>query len=126
MSSEVNDQRFAGRVALVTGGASGIGAAAVRRFLAEGARVATLDLNAESSDGVLAVAGDVSTVSADVDAALARVEDELGPIDVLVCAAGIAGASRSRPSRSRTTNGGECSRSTPTASSTPTAPPRAA
>ena len=41
---------------------------------------------------MLAVAGDVSR-SADVDAAVARVEDELGPIDVLVCSAGVPGAS---------------------------------
>jgi NAD(P)-dependent dehydrogenase (short-subunit alcohol dehydrogenase family) len=92
MGDRVNDNRFSGRVILVTGGASGIGQAAARRFLAEGARVATLDLSAESSEGILAVAGDVSR-SADVDAAVARVEQELGPIDVLVCAAGIPGAS---------------------------------
>jgi 3-oxoacyl-[acyl-carrier protein] reductase len=92
VGTEVNDNRFSERVALVTGGASGIGAAVARRLLAEGARVATLDLNAEPSDGVLAVGGDVSR-SADVDAAVERVERELGPIDVLVCAAGIAGKS---------------------------------
>jgi NAD(P)-dependent dehydrogenase (short-subunit alcohol dehydrogenase family) len=95
VGDQVNDNRFSGRVALVTGGASGIGAAAARRLLAEGAQVATLDLNTEPSDGILAVAGDVSS-SANVDAAVARVEAELGPIDVLVCAAGIPG--RSLPS----------------------------
>jgi len=89
---KVNDNRFSGRVALVTGGASGIGAAAARRLVAEGARVATLDLRAEPSNGVLAVGGDVSR-SVDVDAAVERVESELGPIDVLVCAAGIPGKS---------------------------------
>ena len=92
MGTAVNDNRFSGRVALVTGGASGIGEAVARRLLAEGARVATLDLNAEQSDGVLAVGGDVSR-SVDVDAAVERVERELGPIDVLVCAAGIPGKS---------------------------------
>jgi 3-oxoacyl-[acyl-carrier protein] reductase len=92
VGNQVNDNRFSGRVILVTGGASGIGQAASRRFRAEGARVATLDLNAEPSNGVLAVAGDVSR-SADVDAAVERVERELGPIDVLVCAAGIPGKS---------------------------------
>jgi 3-oxoacyl-[acyl-carrier protein] reductase len=92
MVNRVNDNRFSGRVALVTGGASGIGAAAGRRLAAEGARVATLDLNAEPNDGVLAVGGDVSR-SADVDAAVKHVERELGPIDMLVCAAGIPGKS---------------------------------
>jgi len=92
MGNQVNDNRFLGRVALVTGGASGIGQATGRRLMDEGARVATLDLRAEPNDGILAIAGDVSR-SADVDAAVDRVERELGPIDVLVCAAGIAGAS---------------------------------
>ena len=87
-----NDDRFSGRVALVTGAASGIGAAAARRLLAEGARVATFDLSGDGPDGALAVQGDVS-LSADVDAAVARTESELGPIDVLVCSAGIPGAS---------------------------------
>jgi 2-dehydro-3-deoxy-L-rhamnonate dehydrogenase (NAD+) len=87
-----NDYRFSGRVALVTGGASGIGAAVVRRLAAEGAAVAALDLHPASADGVLPLAGDVSK-SADVDAAVRRAEDELGPIDVLVCSAGVPGVS---------------------------------
>jgi 3-oxoacyl-[acyl-carrier protein] reductase len=87
-----NDYRFSGKVALVTGGASGIGAAVVRRLASEGARVASLDLRPESVDGVLALAGDVSR-SADVEAAVRQVEAELGPIDVLVCSAGIPGES---------------------------------
>ena len=87
-----NDYRFSGRVALVTGGASGIGEAVVRRLLQEGARVATLDLHAEAPEGALALTGDVAN-SADAAAAVGRVEEELGPVDVLVCAAGIPGAS---------------------------------
>jgi 2-dehydro-3-deoxy-L-rhamnonate dehydrogenase (NAD+) len=88
----INDHRFSGRVALVTGASSGIGAAVASRLLTEGARVAALDLQGRAPDGVLAVAGDVSS-SADVDDAVARIAGELGPIDVLVCAAGIPGAS---------------------------------
>jgi 3-oxoacyl-[acyl-carrier protein] reductase len=94
VSKATNDYRFSDRVALVTGAASGIGAAVARRLLSEGAKVASLDLSAGASDGILALAGDVSR-SEEVDAAVARVEQELGPIGILVCAAGVPGASLS-------------------------------
>jgi len=87
-----NDHRFFGRVAFVTGAASGIGAATASRLLAEGAKVATFDLVPSGLDGALALTGDVS-VSADVDAAVAAATAELGPIDVLVCSAGVSGNS---------------------------------
>jgi NAD(P)-dependent dehydrogenase (short-subunit alcohol dehydrogenase family) len=87
-----NAERFSGKVALVTGGSSGIGAAVARRLHEEGARVASLDLEADAPDGVLALTGDVSR-SADVEAAVAEAQRELGPIDVLVCSAGVPGAS---------------------------------
>ena len=87
-----NDHRFFGRVAFVTGAASGIGAASAARLLSEGAKVATFDLVPSNLDGVLALTGDVS-LSADVDAAVAAAAAELGPIDVLVCSAGISGNS---------------------------------
>ncbi len=92
MGNKGNDYRFSGRVALVTGGASGIGAAVAQRLLAEGAAVASLDLHAEASEGIHALAGDVSR-SQDVEAAVMEVERELGPVDVLVCSAGVSGKS---------------------------------
>ena len=76
--ARTNDDRFSGRVALVTGGSSGIGAATVRRLMAEGARVASLDLGGEPPEGVLALAGDVSR-SADVNAAVARADRRARP-----------------------------------------------
>jgi 3-oxoacyl-[acyl-carrier protein] reductase len=83
---------FGGRAALITGGAGDIGSAVARRLLHEGARVATLDLRAAELDGALALSGDVSC-SDDVDAAVARVESELGALDIVVCAAGVSGDS---------------------------------
>jgi 2-dehydro-3-deoxy-L-rhamnonate dehydrogenase (NAD+) len=86
-------REFDGKVALVTGGASGIGAATVALFVERGAAVASVDLNAAASpDGALAVDGDV-TDSRSVAEAVARAEDELGPLDAVVCCAGTAGES---------------------------------
>ncbi len=78
----------------MTGGGSGIGAATAARLLREGAGVASLDLGGTPPDGVLALSGDVSD-SRQVEAAVARASEELGPLDILVCSAGITGASLS-------------------------------
>ena len=75
-----NGERFSGRVALVTGGSSGIGAAAARRLLDEGAQVASFDLDAEAPEGVLALAGDVAR-SSEVETAVAQTHAQLGPIE---------------------------------------------
>jgi len=91
--------RFTGRTVVVTGGGGGIGGASCRRFGAEGARVAVLDVNLETAQATAAAvnaAGGTAaafrcdiTDRASVDAAVAGVRSELGPIDVLVNNAGI-------------------------------------
>jgi NAD(P)-dependent dehydrogenase (short-subunit alcohol dehydrogenase family) len=85
-----------GRVALVTGGGRGIGAAAAEVLSEAGARVAVLDLDAECAEAIaarlpgesLAVAGDVAE-EASVAAALASVRQQLGPVAILVNNAGV-------------------------------------
>ncbi|MGV0794211.1 SDR family NAD(P)-dependent oxidoreductase [Mycolicibacterium sp. XJ1819] len=72
--------------AVVTGGGSGIGRAVAHRLRADGMHVATLDLNA--SDDEFAFTADV-TDRAQVDEALAAVRAKLGPVTVLVNAAGL-------------------------------------
>jgi NAD(P)-dependent dehydrogenase (short-subunit alcohol dehydrogenase family) len=93
------DQRFAGRVAVVTGAASGIGRATALRLAREGAAVAAVDRNAagaEETAGAIRAAGGRATAarcdvarSADVAAAAERIERELGAADVLANVAGI-------------------------------------
>jgi NAD(P)-dependent dehydrogenase (short-subunit alcohol dehydrogenase family) len=89
----VNAYEFGGRVALVTGGASGIGAATVELLRKSGAQVAVFDMSPHGlPEDVLTIQGDV-TSSAEAGAAVARVESEFGRLDVLVCSAGVGGDS---------------------------------
>jgi NAD(P)-dependent dehydrogenase (short-subunit alcohol dehydrogenase family) len=81
-----------GRVALVTGGSSGIGRATVQMLVKDGLRVASMDVSS-ARDGVaeLEIQADVSDAD-QVAAAVASVLDELGRIDVLVNNAGVTGS----------------------------------
>ena len=92
------DVRFAGKVALVTGGASGIGLAAATRLLAEGATVVVADVQSpagepgerlSADDRAHLVSCDVTDAAA-VEAVVDRIVDAHGGVDVLVHAAGIA------------------------------------
>ena len=96
--------RFAGRTAVITGGASGLGLEAGRRIAAEGGRVALWDMNPDAlaaaktqTGAVLTVALDVSKPEA-VEAAAARSKEALGKIDILINSAGITGGSAGSPS----------------------------
>ena len=92
----VSEGRFAGRRAVVTGGASGIGRAVAERLTAEGAQVAIWDRDGAAAEATAAAVGgmavplDITDWPA-VEKAAATTVEGLGGIDVLVCSAGITG-----------------------------------
>lgn len=89
-------KRLEGKVALVTGGARGIGEGIVRRFIDEGARVMITDVLEAEGQALAASLGDAAaftrhdvTSRADWDAALSAAEAQFGRLDVLVNNAGV-------------------------------------
>ncbi len=90
--------RFAGRNAIITGGASGLGKQVAARIVAEGGQVALWDLNPEALAATSAEIGAAHVVALDVSdyAAVAAAAKEtaavLGKVDILICSAGITGA----------------------------------
>jgi NAD(P)-dependent dehydrogenase (short-subunit alcohol dehydrogenase family) len=88
-----------GHAAIVSGGASGLGAATARALVARGAKVAVLDLNEDAAKviaheiGGIAISCDVSNASS-AEAAIARARNAHGAARILVNCAGIAPASR--------------------------------
>lgn len=94
---------LAGKVAVVTGGASGIGAALARAFAKEGAQVAVADLNGAGANEVAAEVGGIAltidvSIEADNKRLIEEAENILGPIDLFCANAGIAlGGSEQSP-----------------------------
>ena len=99
-------KRFEGKVAVVTGGASGIGAATVRRFVEEGARVLIADLQGEAAEQLALELGastdaevaapyelDVTDLGA-VEAMMAEAANRFGKIDIVFNNAGIGSIGR--------------------------------
>src|SRR5512144_2749025 len=89
--------RLTGRIALVTGGGSGIGRATCERLAQEGARVAVADIDAAAAETVAAALGGPTVARAvtmdigdfpRVGAAVAELRSAWGPVDILVNCAG--------------------------------------
>jgi len=93
MSDQFKDQ-----VAIITGGASGIGFATARKLLATGARLAIVDLNPDALQSAAKSAGENASAFAcdvtsedQVEAVVGQIAERFGRIDILINSAGVAG-----------------------------------
>src|ERR1700750_447281 len=95
----MSEARLQGRVAVVTGGASGIGAGTVRRLVQDGARVVLADIQGDAAELLAkeigpkarAIRADVSS-EADVAAAVDLAVSDFGRMDIMFANAGVFGA----------------------------------
>ncbi len=115
MSSKI----LAGKVAVITGGSTGIGLATAKRFIAEGASVfITGRRQKELDDAVAEIGGDATGVQADsskladLDRLYAQIQQTKGKVDIVVANAGVLESAPPRP----------CSSSLPTQRVTSTPP----
>lgn len=90
--------KLAGKVAIITGAAQGMGAAHARRFIAEGAKTVFTDINAEAGEKLQAELGESSLFlrhdvgsEADWQNVIEKAEERFGPVSVLVNNAGVIG-----------------------------------
>lgn len=91
--------RLDGKVAIITGGASGLGEGTVRRFVEEGARVVVADIQTDAARELVSSLGDTTrfhrtdvTDESDVEAAVSAAVTEFGQLDCMFNNAGIVGA----------------------------------
>ncbi|MEM1435025.1 MAG: SDR family oxidoreductase [Pseudomonadota bacterium] len=104
--SSAEGGRLAGKTALITGGARGLGAAIATRFAEAGAKIIINDLNQEAATsaaeplGGIGLAGDVSNAAA-VTEMFAQLRKQVGALDILVNNAGISGLEGDNEARER-------------------------
>jgi len=97
MEHQMSSDRFAGKIAFVTGAASGIGREIARQFISEGAQVIGGDISAENLDATRAALGDSFTpaivnvmVESDIEAAVELALGRFGKLDIAVNNAGVS------------------------------------
>lgn len=90
-------EKMDGKVIVITGGSSGMGAAMAKDFVTRGAKVAIFDLDEEKGNHLVAEAGDAAayykidvTSKAEIKKGILSVEEKYGPLTTLVNSAGVS------------------------------------